>query len=256
MSDGSREITLGSVLSLLDRWRHLPAYQLERRADVLFALFLPEILEKRFCTSNLYLIPEFPIKKSLLGRGDTTFQSINVDYLGVSEDPTRVFLIELKTDMASIKWQQVEDLKSARSKGMTEIINGLKKIVKSNSVTSSLSIRGKYLFLLFVLEEAGVVRIPNADRLRNLVAKRQFRKADWKDKVNEIECLVNVEHIEIVYVLPKRCTDCRFDETICQLTFDKLAQHAGELGSVCEFPKEFADSLKRWKDEAGLCLPQ
>ena len=35
---------LGAVLELLDRWRHLPSYQLERRADVFFALYLPGIV--------------------------------------------------------------------------------------------------------------------------------------------------------------------------------------------------------------------
>ena len=61
------EISLERVLALMDKWRHLPAYQLERRADVLFATFLPEVLKKeRFCTNDLNLIPEFPIKKSIL----------------------------------------------------------------------------------------------------------------------------------------------------------------------------------------------
>ena len=36
------------VFSLLDRWRHLPNYQLERRADIFFAVYLPKILEQRF----------------------------------------------------------------------------------------------------------------------------------------------------------------------------------------------------------------
>ena len=34
-----------AALELLDRWRHFPAYQLERRADVFFALYLPGIVE-------------------------------------------------------------------------------------------------------------------------------------------------------------------------------------------------------------------
>lgn len=31
--------TVERAFELLDRWRHLPAYQLERRADIFFALF-------------------------------------------------------------------------------------------------------------------------------------------------------------------------------------------------------------------------
>ena len=36
---------IDEVFALLDRWRHLPAYQLERRADVFFAAYLHEVVE-------------------------------------------------------------------------------------------------------------------------------------------------------------------------------------------------------------------
>lgn len=45
---GQCEITVEGVFNLLDCWRHLPAYQLERRADIIFALFLLEVLQERF----------------------------------------------------------------------------------------------------------------------------------------------------------------------------------------------------------------
>ena len=49
------------VFDLLDRWRHLPAYQLERRADVYFALYLPEVLEAVTGTPiDPRLVPELP----------------------------------------------------------------------------------------------------------------------------------------------------------------------------------------------------
>jgi hypothetical protein len=35
---------LNQMFEMLDRWRHLPAYQLERRADILFAIYLPGFL--------------------------------------------------------------------------------------------------------------------------------------------------------------------------------------------------------------------
>ena len=105
MSDKSKngEPTIECVFDLLDRWRHLPAYQLERRADIFFALFLPEVLgahlsKQENCSVeiNPTLIPEFPIKKR------DSNQSINVDYFALSQDGERAFLIELKTDMKSI----------------------------------------------------------------------------------------------------------------------------------------------------------
>ena len=61
--------TIERVFDLLDAWRHLPAYQLERRADIFFALFLPEVLEKHFNIAlNPILVPEFPIRKSNVNR--------------------------------------------------------------------------------------------------------------------------------------------------------------------------------------------
>ena len=38
--------TIERVFELLDKWRHLPTYWLEPRADIFFALFLPEVLRK------------------------------------------------------------------------------------------------------------------------------------------------------------------------------------------------------------------
>ena len=103
--------TVECAFELLDRWRHLPAYQLERRADIFFALFLPEVLEKCFCaeTNRHLIVPEFPIKKTLIRDGKDN-RSINIDYLALQKprngEPQTAFLIELKTDMASIKEHQ------------------------------------------------------------------------------------------------------------------------------------------------------
>lgn len=41
-------IKIEEIFDWLDRWRQLPAYQLERRADIFFALYLPEIIAYKF----------------------------------------------------------------------------------------------------------------------------------------------------------------------------------------------------------------
>ena len=47
----------------LDAWRHFPNYQLERRADIFFALYLPEVLESTLGIAiNPRLAPEFPVR--------------------------------------------------------------------------------------------------------------------------------------------------------------------------------------------------
>ena len=245
------EISLEGVLCLLDRWRHLPAYQLERRADILFAMFLPEVLKKRFGTSDLCLIPEFPIKKSLF-QDDPTYQSINVDYLAVSADLTRGFLIELKTDMMSIDKEQVCRLKCASRKGIAEIVCGLKSIARSSSVTKSRVIRGKYYFLLKEIERLGLIRISDVDGFERVMKPAQFKKEIYDGHVEQIKNCTKMR-LDVLYVIPKRPkkTEPLLDG-VCQLYFECIAAQVESKGSV---GSRFAKSLRNWEKQAGLCHP-
>lgn len=38
---------IDTLFNRMDAWRHLPNYQLERRADLFFSLYLPEVLEAK-----------------------------------------------------------------------------------------------------------------------------------------------------------------------------------------------------------------
>ncbi len=69
------------LFGLLDQWRHFPAYQLERRADIFFALYLPGIVEHALGVKvDSRVIPEFPIGK------EHSRRSTKVDYLALSDD--------------------------------------------------------------------------------------------------------------------------------------------------------------------------
>ena len=151
--------TIERVFELLDDWRHLPDYQLERRADIFFALFLPEVLKRRFGGGSEWkLIPEFPIKKK------KNYQSNRVDYLALSGDLEQALLIELKTDMESIGPKQIKLLKGAACKGIREIIVGLKSITMSDSVKNNTQTRGKYFHLFRALKETGLIKIHDRDK--------------------------------------------------------------------------------------------
>lgn len=39
---------INDLFDNLDTWRHLPAYQLERCADIFFSLYLPDLLLNKF----------------------------------------------------------------------------------------------------------------------------------------------------------------------------------------------------------------
>jgi len=57
---------LDAVFGNLDRWRHLPAYQLERRVDIFFSVYLKGLLEEVTGVAlEEELLPELPIKVSI-----------------------------------------------------------------------------------------------------------------------------------------------------------------------------------------------
>ena len=85
-SDSTDAVT--RLFDLLDQWRHFPAYQLERRADIFFALYLPGIIEHALGVKvDARVIPEFPIRK------EHSRRSTKVDYLALSEDRSSAFLM-------------------------------------------------------------------------------------------------------------------------------------------------------------------
>lgn len=70
-----------SLFNRLDDWRHLPSYQLERRADIFFSLYLAQALEDRYAVAmNPLLVPEFPVRIGTVWDGDPTInKSFKID---------------------------------------------------------------------------------------------------------------------------------------------------------------------------------
>ena len=239
-SNTSELSTIEHVFGLLDAWRHLPAYQLERRADVFFALFLPDVLEAGFSVEiNRRLIPEFPIKKG----GNN--QSKNVDYFALSQDRERAFLVELKTDMESIdRKREQERIRLLKSKTATQIIDDLKLIAKSKSVRSNKHTRGKYFHLFLELKELGLIDVPRKSDLENLIPPRSMRKARYDECIDEIT-VSEYPSVEVVYVVPVD------GEPLCgveQINFDYFADHVEKRDVI---GGRFSTSLRKWKKQAG-----
>ena len=96
--------TASRVFDLLDSWRDLPAYQLERRADIYFAVYLPNFLAHRFnIVMNCSLIPEFPVHFRTIYPHISREKddSCKIDYVALTRDLRQVFFVELKTDSSS-----------------------------------------------------------------------------------------------------------------------------------------------------------
>ena len=263
-SQNSQFPTIERVFELLDRWRHLPAYQLERRADIFFALFLPEALgahlsKQENCSVeiNPTLIPEFPIKKK------SSNQSIKADYLALQdgEPAKRAFLIELKTHMESINKKQIRDLKCTAHKGIGRVICGLKSIAASDSVARNRQIRGKYIHLLCALEALSLINIPDIGNFKNLCFRGRSQACPEKSKPDYYKCLVNgirirrCPELKVIYILPEEPKGGikKIFDGVELIYFDSFANHAKERGSI---GRRFAESLSKWKEPAVLCPPQ
>ena len=75
------------VFANLDRWRHLPNYQLERRADIFFSVYLRGLMEEVTGVAlDDVIIPELPIKRELIWSDLATDKSVKVDYVLFSKD--------------------------------------------------------------------------------------------------------------------------------------------------------------------------
>ena len=198
----------------LDKWRHFPAFPLEARSEVFFALFLPTILEKSKSVGvkvRPQIIPQFPLKK------EENYQSNNVDFFALSDNGERAFLIELKTDMASISKEQACYLKRAMKKDVDETLSDIRKISQRSEQEK------KYRHLFSALHEL------EAD-----LPKLRIRP-------------------EVVYIQPyesekDKCSDKRFH----YIYFDEVAdivESQGDMGGL------FAGYLRKWAEDPATNPP-
>ena len=141
------------VFRHLDVWRHLPNYQLERRADIFFSVYLKGVVEE-FVGVELddEVLPELPLKRDLIGPELPTNKSVKVDYALFAKDRSRVFFVELKTDGASRRDAQDGYLEVARRLGFRRIVEGVRAILLNATAHQ------KYHRLRRVLGAAGLPR--------------------------------------------------------------------------------------------------
>ena len=124
----------------------LPKYQFERRVDAVLALFLPELLEVTRGWKVHVVAPELPIKSS-----DSRLTT-NADYAlyrHASEGvPAAWILLELKTDAASVRAEQLAIYQQALERGMEALRRDLDEVMAGTSARS----RGKYQALALLLD--------------------------------------------------------------------------------------------------------
>ena len=221
-----------SLFDLLDRWRHLPSYRLEPRADAFFALFLVDVLDSHLQSRGIRVdprvIPEFPLGQ----RG--TKRSDKADYFAVSTDRKYAFLIELKTDMRSLKVDQGHYLNRARDRGLAALLCDIRSMAKAKRLYA----RRKYFHLLKAIAALDLMKLPS-----DLEYKIYSQPRGVYDCIAKIDIPKRLPAIEIIYVVPKvkegkNCIDFE--------AFAGVIENRGEIG------KRLAVSLREWAcAEAG-----
>jgi hypothetical protein len=229
---------LDAIFAHLDRWRHLPAYQLERRADIFFSAYLKGVIEE---ATNVPLedeiLPELPIKCDLIRPDRLTEQSVKVDYALFAKDRSRVFFVELKTDSASRRDVQDDYLKAAQELRFRAVVEGIRSILlKTES-------QQKYYHLAHALQRLGYLELP-AD-LASYVYP--VRRHGLTARLREIVVGPRDSEIEVIYVQPKategnRCVD-----------FEQFAKYVSRFSDPVSV--HFARHLGIWRDDAGARAP-
>ena len=188
--------TMDQITQLFDRmdsWRHLPNYQLERRADLFFSLYLPEVLEEKLGFAIMpELIPEFPIRIGTVYPKINTNKSFKIDYLALSTDGKQAVFVELKTDGGSRSEKQDQYLAAAKQTGLSALLEGLLTIFKATSA------KRKYSHLLDSLARMDLIDIP--DTMYDILARDNLQGITEASRDVRITCAVRQCHI--IYVQP------------------------------------------------------
>jgi len=213
---------INELFDLLDDWRNLPAYQLERRADIFFALYLKEILEKKKGHIIKLVIPEFPLRaKDIDAKHKRPDSSFKIDYVAVGENDTDVYLIELKTDQKYRRKKQDKYLEKAKKNNIPKIIKGIVKIYQATNE----GYRKKYDFLI--------------SKLINI---------NWISKVDEkLIPTRKCYNITVVYIQPRNENN---DPNI--ISFSDICSILTESDPITE---RFVKSLEKWENSPdGLII--
>lgn len=209
---------INKLFDLLDDWRYLPAYQLERRADIFFALHLETIMEKVLDVKIDMIIPEFPLRLGELpDENPNSNLSYKIDYLTYSKEQNKVYLIELKTENSSLRNSQDKYLESAKKIKLQGILEGLQKIYKATNQ------KIKYIHLLNKLEEM-----------------------KWIEKNDKLFEILDIDiEPNIIYIQPTNSKNEKsriiFDDVILALSDSKEP-----------ITQRFVQSLEKWKVDTNI----
>lgn len=227
---------IAELFDRLDAWRHFPDYQLERRADIFFSLYLSEALEAKLgFPISQELAPEFPVRIGTVSPDTPTNRSKKIDYLAMSADGRKPILVELKTDGASRRDVQDLYLMAAQSAGLAKLLEGLLDIFRATAA------KRKYFCLLSQLHRMGLLEIPPSFEL--LMAGPSLPGASLASRAVMVVSSP-LEPPQIIYVQPlgdgPNTIGFGFFADVVERHQDPVSQR-------------FAGSLREWADTKAGC---
>ncbi|MCX6141833.1 MAG: hypothetical protein NTZ35_01300 [Ignavibacteriales bacterium] len=141
---------INELFDLLDKWRDYPSYQLERRADIFFAVHLPALLHSLLGVTVIDIIPELPIRIGTIFPEIPINKSYKVDYAVFTAD-RQVLLVELKTDDDSTRDSQYRYYYKSIEVGFPKIVEGILDILDATDY------KPKYMTLVNRLIKNGCI---------------------------------------------------------------------------------------------------
>ena len=237
---------LETVLSRLDRWRHLPKYRLEQHVDVLFGLTLPTVIRAVFKTEGeLHVIPEFPIRHGTVCTGRGNNQSFNIDFAVFAEGGKQVLLVELKTDAASIDPTQLSNMRKIPGR-FDAVVDAIGRIAKNSKE------KRKYLHLISELHNAAVLSAGSELELPNPTAKELSGFANALKHISCADTVTRTPKLVLVHPGPASPGSARVDVSgFCCIDF---AQYAAEMRQEIRIEALFARYLCKWRTPAGRVM--
>lgn len=226
---------INALFDRMDAWRHLPNYQLERRADIFFSLYLSEVLQEKlgFPVKN-ELIPEFPVHIETI-YGIKTAKSYKIDYVAFSEKLDKAVFVELKTDDSSLRTKQDKYLQAASDVGFSKLIEGLKKIFQASNS------KQKYFCLFEQLEKVGLITIPV--EVKEIINKPNLQGINKHSE--KIRALKIPSKVQVVYVLPNLPDkEEKAEIKATYITFNEFADIVERFDDPVSL--RFARSLREW----------
>ncbi len=227
----------------LTEWGNLPKYQLERRADIFFAVHLSDILKAEHPDKPDIdaIIPEFPLRKR------PKCSSNNVDYLCVNKKTNTMYLVELKTDMASLNMKQNDYLRKGLNLSFRELVDDIIEIMKSSSCRKEAKV--KYHELLHYLNELELLTLEN---------KESF----WRGRIEHVKRNVKCENLKwgkkkCIFIQPtttydkikkaERASVEEFQRNECDvIDFNCVARVLAEISSQDELTAAFCETVPKW----------